>query len=133
MTGRRYTVKSIFPTLQGEGHNTGRLAVFCRFAGCNLWNGYERDRERAICRFCDTDFVGTDGPGGGVYHSASALVGAILARWQGGPRPFVVLTGGEPTLQADPVLVSELHAADVEIAVETNGTNEVLLGSTGSA
>src|SRR4051812_32321403 len=96
-----YTVKSIFLTLQGEGANTGRRAVFCRFAGCNLWNGRERDRHRATCRFCDTDFVGVDGPGGGRFSTAARLGDAILATWVGAGDPFVVFTGGEPTLQLD--------------------------------
>lgn len=128
MRQRRYSVKSIFLTLQGEGHNTGRLAVFCRFAGCNLWSGREWDRGRAICRFCDTDFVGTDGLGGGLFSSAEELTGAILACWAGSARPFVVFTGGEPTLQLDSTLVDQLHAANVEIAIETNGTNLVPCG-----
>lgn len=120
-----YAVKEIFYTLQGEGANVGRPAVFCRFAGCNLWTGRESDRESAVCRFCDTDFVGTDGPGGGKFASAPALAAAVAAAWPagaGGARPFVVCTGGEPLLQLDAPLVDALHAAGFEIAVETNGT-----------
>mgnify|MGYP003338896932 CR=1 FL=1 len=101
----RYTVKEIFYTLQGEGVHAGRAAVFCRFAGCNLWTGLEKDRSRAVCQFCDTDFVGTDGDNGGVFESAGALAAAIWAQWAGsngqGSTPFVVLTGGEPMLQLD--------------------------------
>lgn len=118
-----YAVKEIYFTLQGEGVNAGRAAVFCRFAGCNLWSGLERDRGSAVCRFCDTDFVGVDGPGGGVFASASGLAEAIAGTW---PRAeagrFVVLTGGEPLLQVDGALVDALHRAGFEIAVETNGT-----------
>jgi 7-carboxy-7-deazaguanine synthase len=128
MARRRYSVKSIFLTLQGEGHNVGRLAVFCRFAGCNLWTGRERDRGRATCRFCDTDFVGTDGYGGGVYPTADVLTEAILARWPNSARPFVVFTGGEPTLQLDDEIVGRLHAEGAELAIETNGTNSVVAG-----
>jgi len=121
-----YAVKSIFLTLQGEGRNAGRLAVFCRFVGCNLWNGREKDRARARCRFCDTDFVGVDGPGGGRYRSPRALAQAILVLWPADAgRPFVVFTGGEPTLQLDTSLVDELRSADVELAIETNGTRVV--------
>lgn len=124
----KYAVKSIFLTLQGEGHNVGRLAVFCRFAGCNLWNGLERDREDAICRFCDTDFVGTNGDGGGRYSSTQELASAILRNWPAPTPPFIVLTGGEPTLQLDAALIEELHNAGAELAIETNGTNTVLEG-----
>jgi 7-carboxy-7-deazaguanine synthase len=120
-----YTVKEIFYTLQGEGANAGRPAVFCRFTGCNLWSGHEADRETAICRFCDTDFVGT-GPDGGRFESADALARAVAARWPWdstrGARPLVVCTGGEPLLQLDPPLVEALHEPGFEIAVETNGT-----------
>ena len=118
-----YTVKEIFYTLQGEGANAGRAAVFCRFAGCNLWSGRERDRESAICRFCDTDFVGT-GPDGGRFATADALADAVASRWpaDAGGRPFVVCTGGEPLLQLDDAAVSALHARRFEVAVETNGT-----------
>jgi len=121
-----YTVKEIFYTLQGEGANTGRPAVFCRFAGCNLWTGREADREVAVCRFCDTDFVGTDGPGGGKFPDADSLARAVAAAWPPGGtgRRFVVCTGGEPLLQLDRALLDALHAADFEVAVETNGTVE---------
>jgi 7-carboxy-7-deazaguanine synthase (Cx14CxxC type) len=118
-----YAVKEIFHTLQGEGGNAGRAAVFCRFAGCNLWSGREVDRAAASCRFCDTDFVGTDGPGGGRFEHAEALAAAVEATWRGGAtHRFVVLTGGEPLLQVDDALVAALHARGFEIAVETNGT-----------
>jgi 7-carboxy-7-deazaguanine synthase (Cx14CxxC type) len=119
-----YTVKEIFYTLQGEGGQVGRAAVFCRFAGCNLWSGREEDRTNAICRFCDTDFVGTDGPGGGKFRSAQALAEAISAQWQGeaGGTPLVVCTGGEPLLQLDAAAIDAIHARGFEIAVETNGT-----------
>jgi len=121
-----YSVKEIFYTLQGEGRNTGRAAVFCRFAGCNLWSGREQDRASAVCTFCDTDFVGTDGRGGGRFADATTLSVAISNTWNGGssaPR-FVVLTGGEPLLQVDEALTSALQDAGFEIAVETNGTIE---------
>jgi len=118
-----YSVKEIFSTLQGEGAQTGRPAVFCRFAGCNLWSGRESDRESAICKFCDTEFVGTDGPGGGKFERADALANACLSVWSGdGGGRFIVLTGGEPMLQVDEALIAALHARDFEIAVETNGT-----------
>jgi 7-carboxy-7-deazaguanine synthase len=120
-----YAVKEIFYTLQGEGANAGRPAVFCRFAGCNLWTGREEDRAEAVCRFCDTDFVGTDGPGGGKFSSPDAVAAAVAAAWPAvdpAARPFVVCTGGEPLLQLDPPLIRALHAAGFEIAVETNGT-----------
>ncbi len=120
-----YAVKEIFYTLQGEGANTGRPAVFCRFAGCNLWTGREQDREEAVCRFCDTDFVGTDGPGGGKFADAASLAAAVAAAWPGGgaaARRFVVCTGGEPLLQLDAALIEALHAREFEVAVETNGT-----------
>ncbi len=125
-----YAVKEIFYTLQGEGANTGRPAVFCRFAGCNLWSGREQDRADATCRFCDTDFVGTDGPGGGRFASADELAGAVLSAWpsDGANRPFVVCTGGEPLLQLDQPLLDALHRAGFEIAVETNGTQPVPSG-----
>lgn len=118
-----YAVKEIFKTLQGEGRHAGRAAVFCRFSGCNLWSGRERDRARSICTFCDTDFVGTNGGGGGRFASAAELVGAIERCW-GTERSgrFAVLTGGEPLLQVDEDLVTALKSADFEIAVETNGT-----------
>lgn len=120
-----YSVKEIFYTLQGEGKHAGRPAVFCRFAGCNLWSGLEKDREKAICKFCDTDFVGTDGEGGGKFKTPTELATAIKAIWSGeGGTPFVVCTGGEPLLQLDEPLIAALHAAGFEIAVESNGTIE---------
>ncbi|HWM32186.1 MAG TPA: 7-carboxy-7-deazaguanine synthase [Methyloceanibacter sp.] len=122
-----YAVKEIYYTLQGEGVQAGRPAVFCRFAGCNLWSGREQDREDAICNFCDTDFVGTDGPGGGKFADASKLARACRAAWRGnsGTPPFVVLTGGEPMLQVDDALIEALHEAGFTIAIETNGTMPV--------
>ena len=119
-----YQVKEIFYTLQGEGANAGRPAVFCRFAGCNLWSGREQDRASAVCRFCDTDFVGTDGTGGGKFAEADALARQIAAQWPAGDKAhrFVVMTGGEPLLQVDAALVAALHAQGFQIAVETNGT-----------
>jgi 7-carboxy-7-deazaguanine synthase (Cx14CxxC type) len=118
-----YSVKEIFYTLQGEGRNAGRAAVFCRFAGCNLWSGREQDRAEAVCTFCDTDFVGTDGTGGGKFRDADALAAAVDAEWGGaGGAKMVVLTGGEPLLQADAALTDALHARGFEVAVETNGT-----------
>ncbi len=120
-----YQIKEIFYTLQGEGVHAGRPAVFCRFAGCNLWSGREEDRSTAVCRFCDTDFVGTNGPGGGTYDSAVEVVRAVAARWPpatGGVSPFVVCTGGEPLLQLDGPLIDAFHAAGLEVAIETNGT-----------
>lgn len=118
-----YQVKEIFPTLQGEGAHSGRAAVFCRFAGCNLWSGREEDRLSAICQFCDTDFIGTDGPGGGKFAKAGDLAIAIADKWQGGSQKrFVVLTGGEPMLQVDDELIAALHEEGFEIAIETNGT-----------
>ena len=120
-----YTVKEIFYTLQGEGANAGRPAVFCRFSGCNLWSGREADRADAVCTFCDTDFVGV-GPDGGRFATANALADAVSARWpwsaSDGARPLVVCTGGEPLLQLDDTAVLALHAAGFEVAVETNGT-----------
>jgi 7-carboxy-7-deazaguanine synthase (Cx14CxxC type) len=125
-----YAVKEIFYTLQGEGANTGRPAVFCRFAGCNLWSGREQERADATCRFCDTDFVGTDGPGGGRFASADELASAVLAAWprDNANQPFVVCTGGEPLLQLDEPLLDALHRTGFEIAIETNGTQEVPAG-----
>lgn len=123
-----YAVKEIFYTLQGEGANAGRPAVFCRFAGCNLWSGRAADREAAVCRFCDTDFVGTDGEGGGKFETAEALADAVTTAagdaWgpEFGGQKLVVLTGGEPMLQVDDALIAALHAAGCEIAIETNGT-----------
>jgi 7-carboxy-7-deazaguanine synthase (Cx14CxxC type) len=118
-----YAVKEIFLTLQGEGAHAGRASVFCRFAGCNLWSGREQDRAGAVCQFCDTDFVGTDGTLGGRYATAEELARTIAAQWQGADdQRYVVLTGGEPLLQVDGPLVDALHAAGFEIGVETNGT-----------
>ncbi len=121
-----YSVKEIFYTLQGEGAQAGRPAVFCRFAGCNLWSGREQHRAAAVCTFCDTDFVGTDGPGGGKFASAAELAAAVAARWpaeaSGRARPYVVCTGGEPLLQLNAPLVEAFHRAGFEIAIETNGT-----------
>src|SRR5947199_2810539 len=123
-----YAVKEIFYTLQGEGARSGRAAVFCRFAGCNLWTGREEDREQATCQFCDTDFVGVDGPGGGKFESAEDLAVAIEQKW---PRSssfgtrFVVFTGGEPLLQLDAILIAAMHSRNFEIAFETNGMLEV--------
>jgi 7-carboxy-7-deazaguanine synthase len=139
-----YSVKELFKTLQGEGAQAGRAAVFCRFAGCNLWTGREEDRAGAVCTFCDTDFVGTDGDGGGKFDSAEALADAIVRTWEhdlgacsyrrtgnhfagtcAAPgHPFVVFTGGEPLLQLDAALVAAAHARGIEIAIETNGTLE---------
>jgi len=119
-----YSVKEIFYTLQGEGINAGRPAVFCRFAGCNLWTGREAGRATAVCTFCDTDFVGVDGPGGGKFETAAGLAKAVREKWPAHQqdKPFVVCTGGEPLLQIDAALVDALHAAGFEIAIETNGT-----------
>ena len=118
-----YMVKEIFKTLQGEGAQAGRAAVFCRFSGCNLWSGREQDRAGAVCRFCDTDFVGTDGPGGGRFETAEALALAMKQAWASqGARRFAVFTGGEPLLQLDPALIDAIHKFGFEIAVETNGT-----------
>jgi 7-carboxy-7-deazaguanine synthase len=118
-----YAVKEIFLTLQGEGGQAGRPAVFCRFAGCNLWSGREEDRAQAVCTFCDTDFVGMDGPGGGRFADAEALADAVAAKWEGGPDDrLVVCTGGEPLLQLDEILIGALHARGFTIALETNGT-----------
>lgn len=117
-----YAVKEIFYTLQGEGAQSGRPAVFCRFAGCNLWSGHEAHRADAVCTFCDTDFVGVDGPGGGKFATAELLADAVGAEWPGGGDPYVVCTGGEPLLQLDAPLISALHARGFAVAVETNGT-----------
>lgn len=123
-----YAVKEIFFTLQGEGANTGRPAVFCRFAGCNLWTGREPDRADATCQFCDTDFIGVDGPGGGKFASADVLARAVADKWpvnvSARARKLVVCTGGEPLLQMDADVVRALHAQGFEIAIETNGTQE---------
>jgi 7-carboxy-7-deazaguanine synthase (Cx14CxxC type) len=117
-----YSVKEMFYTLQGEGARAGRAAVFVRFAGCNLWSGREQDRTSAICQFCDTEFVGTDGDGGGKFETAEALADAAAALWPSGGAPYVVCTGGEPLLQLDAPLIAALHSRGFEIAVETNGT-----------
>ena len=124
--GNVYSVKEIYFTLQGEGARTGRAAVFCRFAGCNLWSGREEDRVGADCDFCDTDFVGTDGPGGGRFAGAEALAAAVRAVWpeQAGGLPYVVFTGGEPLLQLDAEAIAAVKEVGFEIAVETNGTIE---------
>lgn len=125
-----YSVKSCFYTLQGEGRQAGRPAVFLRFAGCNLWTGREQDRHKATCQFCDTDFVGTDGPGGGVFTSATALAAHVAERWPEprSGRPYVVCTGGEPTLQLDAALIDALHHAGFEVAIESNGTRPTPAG-----
>lgn len=121
-----YSVKEIYYTIQGEGANTGRPAVFCRFSGCNLWTGREEDRTTAICEFCDTDFLGTDGPGGGKFPSPQSLANAVAEKWPACSSrmttPFVVCTGGEPLLQLDQSLVDALHEKGFQIAIETNGT-----------
>ena len=117
-----YSIKETYLTIQGEGVYTGRVAVFCRFAGCNLWSGLEEDRANAVCRFCDTEFVGIDGPGGGKFDSPENLTNHILSFWSGADKPFVVFTGGEPLLQMDDELIEELKKGHVEIAIETNGT-----------
>lgn len=118
-----YTIKEMFKTLQGEGAQAGRAAVFCRFSGCNLWSGREKDRHKAICQFCDTDFIGTDGEGGGKFRSADSLAAAISRTWgQTTEHRYVVFTGGEPLLQLDSKVVDAVHAEGFEIAIETNGT-----------
>ena len=124
---RIYTVKEMYFTLQGEGAQTGRAAVFLRFAGCNLWTGREQDRHRAVCDFCDTDFIGTDGPGGGKFDTPAALASAVRQAWDaeaapGEGVPYVICTGGEPLLQLDASLIAALHAAGLQVGVETNGT-----------
>jgi 7-carboxy-7-deazaguanine synthase (Cx14CxxC type) len=123
-----YSVKEIYYTIQGEGANAGKAAIFCRFAGCNLWSGREEDRATALCDFCDTDFVGTDGSGGGRFTTAEDLAKAVLSNWTGGngerAQPLVVCTGGEPLLQLDEALVSEFHKVGLQVAVETNGTRQ---------
>lgn len=124
-----YSVKEIYYTIQGEGAQTGRPAVFLRFAGCNLWTGREEDRRRAVCSFCDTNFVGTDGPGGGTFSSAAALAEAAASQWpEDAPNRYVVCTGGEPLLQLDDALVEALHAEDFVVAIETNGTKRAPSG-----
>lgn len=135
-----YAVKELFYTLQGEGAHAGRPAVFCRFTGCNLWSGREADRAKATCRFCDTDFVGTDGPGGARFPSAEALAEAAWRTWEPGSwphansssprgRPYIVCTGGEPLLQLDDALLAALHNRGFEVAIETNGTQPVPQGN----
>lgn len=129
MDGRMtYSVKETFLTVQGEGGQAGRVAVFLRFAGCNLWSGLERDRAKAVCQFCDTDFVGTDGQGGGKFANAESLAAHVKTFWPGGGRPLVVCTGGEPLLQLDEAAIAALKAQGFEIAVETNGTIEAPAG-----
>lgn len=125
-----YAVKEIFYTLQGEGAQAGRAAVFCRFAGCNLWTGREQDRASAVCSFCDTDFVGTDGPGGGKFATPGELARAVAAQWPAGAggKPYVVCTGGEPLLQLDEPLIDAFHREGFEVAVETNGTQPAPAG-----
>jgi 7-carboxy-7-deazaguanine synthase (Cx14CxxC type) len=124
-----YIVKEAFKTLQGEGVNAGRAAVFCRFAGCNLWSGREEDRAAAQCQFCDTDFVGFEGEGGGKFADATALAGHLATLWgEARAQRFAVLTGGEPMLQIDEALVAALHGQGFEIAIETNGTLPVTFG-----
>lgn len=125
-----YAVKEIYYTLQGEGAQTGRAAVFCRFAGCNLWSGRESDRHEAVCQFCDTDFVGTDGPGGGKFATAFELAHAVAAAWPAADQSqrYVVCTGGEPLLQLDAAAIAALHAEQFEIGIETNGTMPVPAG-----
>ncbi|QQZ30435.1 7-carboxy-7-deazaguanine synthase [Thiothrix subterranea] len=127
-----YSVKEIFYTLQGEGFHAGRPAIFCRFAGCNLWSGLEADRAKAVCNFCDTDFVGVNGINGGKFRDAKALVAAIIQQWWIGVKKdmnrFIVFTGGEPLLQLDKALIDALHQENFEIAVETNGTKPAPAG-----
>jgi 7-carboxy-7-deazaguanine synthase len=117
-----YAIKELYYTLQGEGAHAGRAAVFLRFAGCNLWSGREEDRAAAVCRFCDTDFVGVDGPGGGRFSSPSDVAAAVAAAWPCGGKPYVVCTGGEPLLQLDEPVIAALQARGFEVGVETNGT-----------
>lgn len=119
-----YSVKELFYTLQGEGAQTGRAAVFCRFSGCNLWSGLDKDRHKSVCPFCDTDFVGIDGEGGAKFSSADELAQAILSSWSDSEQgvPYVVFTGGEPLLQLDSELINQVHRCGFEIGVETNGT-----------
>ena len=124
-----YAVKETYFTLQGEGAQAGRAAVFCRFAGCNLWSGREKDRHTAACRFCDTDFIGVDGSGGGRFADAEALAEHVAAHWTGeGGQPYVVFTGGEPLLQLDEAVIEACHARGFEVAVETNGTQSAPVG-----
>jgi len=117
-----YSVKEIFFTIQGEGCNAGKYAVFCRFSGCNLWTGREKDREKSICNFCDTDFVGTNGVNGGKFKNSEDLASKAISLWKGKQKPLIVLTGGEPLLQVNDSLIEELHKIGFEIALETNGT-----------
>jgi 7-carboxy-7-deazaguanine synthase (Cx14CxxC type) len=123
-----YAIKECFYTLQGEGAQAGRPAVFLRFAGCNLWSGREEDRAKAVCNFCDTEFVGTDGDGGGKFATPEALAEWVASRWPGGGKPYVVCTGGEPLLQLDEPAIQALHAKGFEVAVETNGTQPAPAG-----
>ena len=123
-----YAIKECFYTLQGEGAQAGRPAVFLRFAGCNLWSGREEDRAKAVCNFCDTEFVGTDGDGGGKFATPEALAEWVASRWPGGGKPYVVCTGGEPLLQLDEAAIQALHAKGFEVAVETNGTQPAPAG-----
>ncbi len=124
-----YFIKEIFYSLQGEGLQSGRAAVFCRFAGCNLWSGREEDRTTAICNFCDTDFIGINGQNGGKFHDAQSLVKKVSEHWPfSGGKPLVICTGGEPLLQMDTILVNTFHQAGFEVAIETNGTLEPPLG-----
>lgn len=126
-----YTVKEIFYSLQGEGAQVGRPAIFCRFTGCNLWSGYESDRGNAVCRFCDTDFLGTDGPRGGTFSDALQLAEAIVTTWPNPgcvPRPYVIFTGGEPALQIDATLVFQLKDRGAQVGIETNGSRSLPLG-----
>ncbi len=126
-----YSVKEMFYSLQGEGAHTGRTALFCRFTGCNLWSGREQDRSKAVCDFCDTDFVGTDGGHGGKFTSAEQLAERLLELWQAPPEqgtPYVIFTGGEPALQLDEALVDSCHAHGFEVAIETNGTRPLPAG-----
>lgn len=126
-----YSIKEMYYTLQGEGGQAGRAAVFCRFTGCNLWTGREKDRSKAVCQFCDTDFVGTDGPGGGRFKTAEDLVAEVESHWTGAPedgKRLVVCTGGEPLLQLDQKLVEAFHARNFMVAIETNGTKPLVPG-----
>ena len=124
-----YSVKEMFYSLQGEGNHAGRPALFCRFTGCNLWSGREQDRSKAVCQFCDTDFIGTDGQNGGKFKTPEALIAAFDALWpHRGEHGYVVFTGGEPALQLDQALVDACHAAGYEVAIETNGTKPLPQG-----
>ncbi len=117
-----YKIKETYLTIQGEGAHAGRVAIFCRFSGCNLWSGHEKDREEATCKFCDTDFVGTDGAGGGTFEDHQQLSHHILSFWNSDDKPFIVFTGGEPLLQLDKKLIVYLKSKEAQIAIETNGT-----------